>query len=97
MLLKLHFVHTLLQQEFILQLFSPYNVLFLKEILENQNNYVTVEVNLAHFQRSMRNFSGPSWRILGSQFLLSFPACLALNMTVLFIIYLAPTVNDKSL
>lgn len=61
MLLRLHFVLTLLHQEFISQLFSPYNILWLKEILENQKNYVTAEVNLAQFQRLMRNFSGPSW------------------------------------
>lgn len=39
-----------------LQLFSPYNILWLKEILENQKNYVTAQVNLAHFQKLMKIF-----------------------------------------
>ena len=56
MLLRLCFVVTVLHQGFVLQLFLPYNILLLNEILENQKNYVTVKVNLAQTQKLRRIF-----------------------------------------
>lgn len=55
-LLSLYFVVTLLHQGFVLQLCLLYNILWLNEILENKNNYITVQVNLAQVQKLLRMF-----------------------------------------
>lgn len=94
MLLRLYFVVTLLHQGFALQLFLPYNILWLNEILENQKNYVTVQVNLAQAKSCWGYFFGPCWSFLGG---LALPTCLTHNMTVLFIFCFASMVGDNSL